>query len=76
MLSELMLHQRHSETPDCAEATQEKTPQPEKDEDNILPPASSVIPPSSSTQLTMCPTQAITETVETYQDNVEVLKQR
>lgn len=63
-----MLHQKRLETPDCAETTQEKTPHPQKDKDNILPP-------SSSRQLTMCPAQAITETMETLQHNVEVLKQ-
>ncbi|KAB5542284.1 hypothetical protein PHYPO_G00089870 [Pangasianodon hypophthalmus] len=70
-LTELMLRQKRLETPDCVETTQEKTPQPQKDEDNILPPASPVTPPSSSPQLTMCPAQAITETVETHEYSVE-----
>ncbi|MCI4389112.1 hypothetical protein PGIGA_G00094000 [Pangasianodon gigas] len=70
-LTELMLRQKRLETPDCVETTQEKTPQPQKHEDNILPPASPVTPPSSSPQLTMCPAQAITETVETQEYSVE-----
>ncbi|XP_027007157.2 differentially expressed in FDCP 6 homolog [Tachysurus fulvidraco] len=70
-LTELMVHQRHLETPDCAEITQQKTPQPQKDKDNILSPASSVIPPSSSPQLTTCTSQEFTETEETHQHNVE-----
>lgn len=71
----MMLSQSHLETPDCAETGQEKTPEPQKDEDNILPLASSVIPASSSPQPTMFPAQAITEMVETQQYHVEVLKQ-
>lgn len=74
-LTELMLHQRHLESHECAETTQEKTLEPQKDEDNIRHPASSVIPPSSSPQLPLCPAHAIAETVETHQYNVEVLKQ-
>lgn len=70
-LTELMLHQRHLESHECAETTQEKTLEPQKDEDNILHPASSVIPPSSSPQLPLCPAHAIAETVETHQYNVE-----
>lgn len=70
-----MVHQMHLETPDCAVITQQKTPQPQKDEDNILPPASSVIPPSSGPQLTTCTSQEFTETEETHQHNVEVIKQ-
>ncbi|KAF4079710.1 hypothetical protein AMELA_G00181350 [Ameiurus melas] len=70
-LIELMLHQRHLESPECAETTQEKTLEPQKDEDNILHPASSVISPSSSPQLPLCAAHAIAETVETHQENVE-----
>ncbi|KAK3518125.1 hypothetical protein QTP70_033221 [Hemibagrus guttatus] len=67
-LTELMDSQRRLETPDYAVTIQEKTPHPQNDEDNVLSPAS---PPSSSPRLTTCTSQALAETVETHQYNVE-----
>lgn len=75
-LIELMDSQRHLETPgNYAVTTQEKTPEPQKEEDNLLSPESPVIPPSSSPQLITCTSQALAETVETHQHSVEVFKQ-